>query len=235
MRVASIAPLAAAACLLVGCGGAVYTTSPGSSDSGTADGGGRDATPLPDDASAPDGSGDDSSSPWSPVCPATLPAAGTACSQETLQCEYGSAWWSVSCDTVMQCQSGQWTAFKPSYEPCSAKPGPNPATCPPDYASVPQGATCSMNGLTCIYDQAACACQVLLGGPVQLDGGTAEWECLPAEQGCPFPRARVGTACPNEGTVCSYEECSYGQMCQNGVWQAELEGCALAGGGPGGP
>jgi hypothetical protein len=239
MRTPSIALLAAAmaaAAVTAGCGGSVFSAGSSGGDGGATDGAAHDASPGPFDGGILDGfAPGDSAAPWSPVCPATLPAAGTPCSKDDLQCEYGDAWWSVGCDTVMQCQSGVWSTFMPSFEPCQAQPGPNSAACPPDYAAVPQGSACSTDGLSCIYDQGECACQVPLEGPVEIDGGTGYWGCVP-EQGCPFPRARLGTACTSSQADCTYEECSYAQSCQDGVWQAQPEACAgAAGGGPGQP
>ena len=121
----------------------------------------------------------------------------------------------------------------PSFEPCQPQPGPNGAACPSDYAAVPQGSPCATDGLSCIYTEGECGCQVPLGGPVEIDGGTGYWSCVP-EQGCPFPRARLGTACTSTQSDCTYEQCSYAQACQDGVWQAEEEACAgAAGGDPG--
>jgi hypothetical protein len=68
---------------------------------------------------------------------------------------------------------------------------------------------------------------VPIGGPVQIDGGTPDWGCVP-EQGCPFPRPLLGVACNSPGQTCTYEACSYGETCQNGAWQADEEGCAGA-------
>ena len=234
MRIGPFALFAAAvalAGLTLGCGGAVYTADPGGGDSGAGDAAAQDSGPGPaDGGGGPDGSGGDSSTPWSPECPAGLPATGTACSKENLQCEYGSAWWSVSCDPVVQCQGGLWAAYKPSFDPCSARPGANPPSCPADFASVSQGSACATNGVSCIYAQGLCACQVPLGGPIPIDGGTGYWGCAP-EQGCPFPRARIGTACTHDGMNCTYEECSYAQTCQGGVWQGLEEACAQGAGG----
>ena len=226
---------------LAGCGGSVTTLGPGdgggpqgdsgpAQDSGTQDSAPGDAQPIPDsgplDSSPPD------AGPWSPLCPASPPAVGSSCSTDQLQCEYGSAWWSVSCDAVLQCQGGAWTVSHPSYNPCTPAPGPNPSSCPADYAQVPQGASCNEGTDQCYYPQGVCACQVPLGGPVMIDGGNAYWGCVP-EQGCPWPRPRLGTACTATGTYCTYETCSYGQTCQNGVWQGTAEACAGAAGGPG--
>jgi hypothetical protein len=242
MRVPSLALLAAAtalAGLTVGCGGSVFTGAQGGADSGAGDGAVHDSGPGPSDGGGPDGSGgpdgfgDDSSTSWSPVCPETLPGSGTACSHENVQCEYGSAWWSVACDEVVQCQSGRWAVYQPSFDPCSPEPGPNAASCPADYASVPQGTACTSNGLSCIYAEGQCACQVPFEG-IPIEAGAGYWGCVP-EQGCPFPRARLGAACTASSQLdCTYEQCSYAQTCQDGVWQAQEEACAgTAGGGPG--
>ena len=201
----------------------------GSGDTGTQDGGpGQDATPGHD--GGPIGTdASDSATPWSPVCPASAPAAGSPCTTENTQCEYGDAWWNVSCDTVVQCQNARWTAYQPSYVPCSAQPGPNAAACPATYAAVPQGSQCTAIGTPCYYAQAECTCQIPLGPPVEDDAGeTGYWGCDP-EPGCPMPRPRLGSACSSEGTYCTYEECTYGQTCSGGTWQGAEEACAGAG------
>jgi hypothetical protein len=220
------------AAFVLGCGGAVFTQgeSPGGDDGGTADSGAHDSGPGPSDSGpAPDSPVpiDSGPGPWSLVCPGTTPAIGAACNTETVQCEYGDSWWNISCDTVVQCVNTQWTSYKPSFSPCTPAPGPNPSSCPTDYASVSQGSACSTNGLSCYYPQGVCACQVPLGGPVQLDGGTGYWGCVP-EPGCPWPRPRLGSTCHLEGTSCTYEACAYAQQCINGMWQAQLEACAGA-------
>ncbi|HEY8089073.1 MAG TPA: hypothetical protein VIF09_14540, partial [Polyangiaceae bacterium] len=182
--------------LSLGCGGAFAPA--GSSDGdaggdadGTHDGGpGKDSGPFPDGEPPPDVQ-IDSPAPWSPVCPASTPALGSPCSTPGTQCEYGSAWWSVSCDVVVSCQGGQWETMQASYVPCSAKPGPNAAACPSSFSAVPAGSACSDTGLSCLYSQGVCSCNVPLGGPVQIDAGQqGYWGCLP-EQGCPFPRPRL--------------------------------------------
>ena len=230
----SILALVSLAAISTGCGGSVFSPASGDKDSGTQDAAAYDAPPA--DAGGSDGGGSTDvgvgdAAPWSPDCPATVPVAGSECGHESgLQCEYGDAWWSVSCDTVMECQSGAWAKFQPSYEQCTSEPGPNSTECPATFADVPQGA-CSQTGLRCEYPQGQCTCQVLLGGPVQIDGGSPDWQCVPG-MGCPFPRPRLGVSCSSEGQSCTYEECSYGEICQGGIWQADEEGCAGAQGGP---
>lgn len=215
----------------VACGGAVTSSLLGDQDAGSRDG----ATDAPiHDGAAPDAPADGSSQdapsadatpPWSPDCPASAPAVDSACTQEGLQCEYGDAWWSVSCDVVVECDGGQWSEAQVDYEPCSPQPGPNSSQCPATYGDVPQG-ECPSDGLVCAYAQGECTCQVPLG-PIEIDGGTPDWGCLPGD-GCPFPRPRLGTSCPTEGISCTYEACEYGETCMGGVWQSEEEGCAEA-------
>jgi hypothetical protein len=218
-----------AAALVLGCGGAVFSpgASPGDDGGGTQDAGTHDSGPGPSDSGpAPDSPAIDAGpGPWSPVCPATPPALGSACTQQTVQCEYGDAWWNVSCDTVVECENAQWTSYQPSFGPCTPSPGANAPTCPPDYASVKQGSACPATGVSCYYTQGECSCDVPLAGPIPLDGGTGYWGCVP-EPGCPWPRPRLGSACSLEGTSCTYEECAYSQLCVNGTWQAQAEACA---------
>jgi hypothetical protein len=219
---ARILPLLSLA--LLACSGAVAPLGPGV-DAGPTDASSHDAAP-PSDGDIPDGYIIvDASPPWSPVCPASKPAVGSACSDENLQCEYGDAWWNVACDAVLQCQQGKWQIDHVSYVPCTPAPGPNPAACPPSYADVPQGTSCNDNGESCVYSQAMCSCRTPLG-PVFEDGG-ASWYCLP-EVGCPMPRPRIGTGCTGAATYCTYAECEYSQECTNGVWQGQEEACAGA-------
>ena len=231
--------LALASILLLGCGGAFAPAEPGGDGGPAADGGGtgdgspHDSAPPGDSGPLPDGGGPDvidfdAAPPWSPICPPSAPAIGSACSLVNAECEYGGAWWSVSCDTVVRCDAGQWTLEHPSFESCTPEPGPNAPACPATYASVPMGASCTDTSLSCVYAQGLCSCQIPLGGPVMLDGGSGYWGCVPGS-GCPFPRPRIGSACgAASGTYCTYEACSYGQSCQGGVWVPEQEACAGA-------
>jgi hypothetical protein len=225
---------AAAAGLTTACGGAFLPIdgSDGGDGGGGVDSGSHEGGPV--DAGGVDGPvGQDSSSPWSPVCPPSAPAPGSSCTQQTVQCEYGGATWNVACDVVVQCENGVWTTIKPSFEACTPQPGPNPPECPASYAAVPQGATCA-GSTSCTYPEAVCSCSYPLGGPPppNLDGGiNGYWSCVP-EPGCPMPRPRLGAACSIEGTFCTYETCSYGQTCINGVWQSSPMACAQGGGAP---
>ncbi len=209
--------------LSIACGGNTFTEAQDGSDAAANDSSAKDAGAPDGDPS--DGNVGDSSPPLVHGCPTAAPTAGTACVDEMLECEYGDAWWSVACDVVMQCESGQWQRTQLSFEPCSPEPGSNPASCPATSSAIPEGSVCAPSGTNCYYPDAFCQCTVPLGGPVLIDGGTANWTCLPGD-GCPYPRPRLGSACTSASTVCNYEECSYGQMCVNGAWQGEEEGCA---------
>src|ERR1700722_754660 len=148
---------------------------------------------------------------WSPFCPETVPVAGTSCPNAArgFYCEYGSAWWSVGCDTVMYCytQSGIWGNYNPSPD-CLPEPGPNCAACPFDPSGL-QG-SCSSPDLVCHYGQGpTCLCSPQVGN---------QWLCSPPS-GCPSVRPRLGAGCadgPSGG--CSYN-CNDAFLCVNpGVW-----------------
>jgi hypothetical protein len=210
----------------VGCGGTTFTEGQSDGDASASDSSASDANARDGDIS--DGGASDSSPPLVHGCPTAAPTAGAACTDESLECEYGNAWWSVACDVVMQCTNGQWQSAHPSYEPCSPEPGPNPSGCPSTSGSIAQGSVCAPNDESCYYPDAFCQCIVPLGGPAQIDGGTAFWSCLPG-MGCPYPRPPLGSACTQPSSDdCTYEACSYGQSCVNGAWQGSAEACASA-------
>jgi hypothetical protein len=225
------AVVAVASSAVVACGGSVVSAIEQANDSGAPDAGNPDASPAPDaahfDAASDDAAPPDAAPPWSPLCPAAPPPPGAPCADENLQCEYGNAWWNVACDVVLECQSGQWASDSLGEGICTPGPGSNPSTCPPNFASVPQGGTCTDTSLTCVYSEGTCNCQVpFFGPPIEDAGEAATWQCLP-EPGCPSPRPRIGTSCAGtEAQDCTYESCSFAESCANGVWQGEQEACA---------
>jgi hypothetical protein len=156
---------------------------------------------------------------WSPGCPDLPPTLGAPCSTEALECEYGHAWWSVTCDTVVQCLQGAWSADPlAGASLCSSEPGPNALYCPPDQQAVTAGSTCPDAGIVCYYGEGAnCACSPAFGGP------TTTWVCVPG-YGCPTTRPRLGSACAGSQD-CSYEVCAYGEQCTDGVWHSSGLGC----------
>ena len=223
--------------LAVGCGGS--TAASPSDGGGQSDGTSQDIGSQTDTGRpGSDGSSDtsvgtdagqddaqDDSGPWSPVCPATAPAAGTACqgAQYGLYCEYGNAWWSVTCDVVMHCvpgsSSGSWSVAYPGGTGCSGQPGPNPPACPANGPNISGDSPDA--GLTCHYNQGdICWCQNLFNG----DAGVY-WDCFPNTPACGYTRPRLGAPCTVNGLGCIYDLCSYAQECGGGIWYPVPQSC----------
>jgi hypothetical protein len=160
----------------------------------------------------PDAAGE----PWSPACPETAPGTGSACSVAGVYCEYGAAWWDVSCDTILQCNDGSWETAEVSQETCFPAPPANSPSCPSSPVTIPLGAPCPHPGLACYYGQGAiCSCSVPEGLDA-LDGGAA-WGCGP-DPGCPSARPRLGTTCQGD-QICEYDDASgFAEICQGGIW-----------------
>jgi hypothetical protein len=210
-RATWICLLIATATAATSCGG---RTSGETTDSGSSNGDAGSAEADAKDRDAPD----DAAGPWSQVCPDAPATPGSACDLDRTQCEYGDAWWNVSCDQVFWCNANQWTVFTVSAANCMPEPGPNPAGCPPDQGVIGNTA-CSDTSLVCYYGQGPnCTC-VDPGG----DAAAARWSCVPGSL-CPSTRPRLGAAC--SGTAaCTYELCTFTEACVDGVWQAENGGC----------
>jgi hypothetical protein len=204
-----------AAVAVVSCGGRTHGES---ADSGSPAGdSGSSEADAGDHDSAGD-SADDSPGQWSPVCPEAPPTAGSACNLDRIQCEYGDAWWNVSCDQVFWCSGSQWQAFTVSAANCMPEPGPNPTGCPPDQGVI-GNTSCSDTGLVCYYGQGPnCTC-VDPGG----DAAAPRWACVPGSS-CPSTRPRLGMACSGTA-ICTYELCIFIEGCVNGLWQADNGGC----------
>jgi hypothetical protein len=165
--------------------------------------------------------------PVSP-CPTHVPAQ-TACTSPGLQCEYGGNP-VQGCDIVATC-SGTWVDQAATDPKCSLTLGQG---CPATFDNVAQGSSCSSNGLECNYPKGRCACTVNSGGPIQLiDAATpGHWVCQdPATQGCPLPRAPLGSACSQNGLSCNYGACTVpggsGEICQNNLWQSDQFACPV--------
>jgi hypothetical protein len=197
---------------------------------------GKDAGPEAGKDAGPEGGVDGGDGGgWSTVCPASAPVAGTMCSDSGLQCEYpqamyGKVEYDISCDEVVECSGGAWTAA--SFGGACNPDGANSSECPTSLGAITSGDTCPDKGLRCEYPKGVCSCAVNFGGVVVADAG-ATWTCEPGA-GCPMPRPRLGSACGASTTnpACVYESCSYEQICQNSVWQAELAVCATGVGTP---
>lgn len=164
----------------------------------------------------------DSAAPWSPFCPDSAPSAGSTCSSEGVYCEYGEAWWDVSCDDVLRCIGGSWQTAAVSEQTCFPAPGPNAPSCPSSPLTIPAGAACAAPGTACYYGQGAvCTCSI----PAGLDAPDAgpSWACGP-DPGCPSSRPRLGAAC-SAGPICEYDDASgFAEVCQGGAWSPGLVG-----------
>jgi hypothetical protein len=195
----------------IGCGGKTVDTEQPS------DGTGGDSSAVIPDAGDGIPSWDASQDvEWSPACPVAVPTVGESCSIGPTVCEYGSAWWNVSCDQVFQCL-GTWTDYE-AILTCLPAPAPNSPSCPVDYGVIVEDSACPTAGLECFYGQGAyCTC---FGADAALGGG---WLCLP-ETGCPSTRPRLGAPCDSV-SVCTYKECAYAEVCSNGIWMPDRPGC----------
>ena len=212
------------ALLTGGCGGKFGDASVGGDD-----GGGSDASALDggaSDASSHDGGGADGGATdggWSPVCPDSAPAIGSACTREGTECEYGSDR-ELACNLLVSCAQGAWR--KSTTPGTCPPPGPNPSECAPTFEGNVRGAACMPNGIECRYPRGDCRCSTFSGGPPPPPDAGATWHCDDPGPGCPVPRPRVGSACAMPGLSCMYKECELGESCDHGVWNVENVACA---------
>lgn len=180
---------------------------------------GSDAGSMSDDAAAGDGGssggGNDSSNAWwSPLCPPTPPADGSACdqSQAYMDCEYsdGGPW---ICGTIAHCNGDQFGTWILQTKPCWTS---NPPGCP---AAAPQsGSACDFDAGCSYPDGQKCQC-----GGMQVTAGLSF--CYPGDMpGC-SPRGRLGEACSTGAGSCPYDCMSY-EYCDGrlagATWQLQL-------------
>jgi hypothetical protein len=167
--------------------------------------------------------------PWSPLCPAEVPASGTPCPTNDLTCEYGDSAEPV-CNTIAQCLSSPlaWTLETP--DPKCPYPAPtNSPGCPASYAEVAAGAACSSGGGPgfgeCWYPDGQCDCNL------DLTLHSRTWSCVPQPAACPASPPRIGAPCGAAGIACNYFSCQLAGIqveCQDGVWFGGPGGCAQA-------
>jgi hypothetical protein len=160
-------------------------------------------------SSAASGSGSGGGDAGTTECPAHAPAANAKCTDNGLECEYGSSP-DIACNQLAECESNVWTYLA--------------------------SGTCTMNacdtaGVSCAYPQGTCVCGS--SGPVRvsLDGGSfgPTWSCQPATAACPSPRPDLGTACSTPTQICDYGSCEGGiaMECKGGAWQRAMTACPL--------
>lgn len=171
-----------------------------------------------------------------PPCPSSVPADGSACAAVTgfYACEYGGdahgeCTTYASCGMLVGASASTWQVIVPD-----ATCGQRAASCPAAFGDN-EGMTCQTSQATCEYDQGMCACIGCQspGGPDSGYWHCRAWTDVPA--GCPVPRARIGTACSDEGLQCDYDKCCSGPAigvrmeCTDGVWEPYVDtACACA-------
>lgn len=190
-----------------GCGG-----SSASVDDAGSSGGGDGSTSS--DSGPSDGSTGSDGSTLSAACPSSVPADGSACATNGLECEYGS-FVELSCDQIATCNGGKWQVTIAAE--CNFQ-APDAAACPATRADVPDGTACTDMGLTCEYATGVCYCTVDHTGAPQV------WTCFPTS-GCPYPRPRLGETCSTDGVQCDYSTCGASVQCKDGTWHTGNGGC----------
>lgn len=182
-----------------------------------------DSIPSPPrETTSDDYDGGGTGSSWSPVCPDSAPTAGKPCGISTsTACEYGDAWWDISCDTVVTCDNYAWVASVPGSGTCTPRPGPNPASCPPSANTL--SAACSDIDLTCYYGTVECTCGIA-GLPYPPADAGPTFNCAIPGPGCPSVRPRLGATCSTEGLLCNVGAGLFGEQCVGGNWQVATGG-----------
>lgn len=143
------------------------------------------------------------------ACPADMPEAGTACTQQTLDCEYGDHP-DFRCNTHVQCRGplpwdgGTWQTFA-SF--CA-----RPTTCaPPMTGGACSDAVdlghCSSLGTICSTDAGLCVCGYF---------GYPFWSCT---RPCATPRPRMGCDCDPKTLCLDYSTLPEGLTCKDGIVQ----------------
>jgi hypothetical protein len=160
----------------------------------------------------------------SPLCPPTLPAAGTPCAA-SLACEYGTPGdVHNECTTVATCPRdggvGLWEVTPPP-----AGCGSKPPSCPATWG----GGACSVPGQRCDYPEGPCACIPCLLWSVGRAWPGLVCDVWPemSESGCPANRPLLGTPCTTPDIFyCDYapDYCVSGfgpaERCIGGFWMA---------------
>jgi hypothetical protein len=159
-------------------------------------------------------------------CPATLPAAGSACDTSPEFGCHAPAPGTDECTAEFACQDGGW-AILDLPEAGTSCAYVLPAGCPATFAAAfaQVGQSCSAPQMACSYDQGTCGCPI-----VDVDAGTGVWACImpAADSGCPVdaPKGRALCTAP---LVCPYGNLCGGplggsvMMCGCcGIWVPEL-------------
>jgi hypothetical protein len=164
-------------------------------------------------------------------CSPTQPEAGSACTVEGLQCEYGGGLL-LECNAVLVCDGGAWTPQIGGF--CNYAPfaDAGDAGCPATWSGANGFLDSGMcPALDCEYAEGYCACLTycLNGGqapgprppPRRRVTVTGMWDCRAAAPPCALPRPLLGTPCDTDAS-CDYGwtcGCGDHQSCVQGVWQ----------------
>jgi hypothetical protein len=162
------------------------------------------------------------SSSGSAPCPASQPPPGPSCTDDGLECEYGSNP-DLSCNSLATCEKSLWTY-------ASMDPNCPINTCPLTYDRITPGGHCDPAGSSCGYPAGTCSCGSEGPPMISIDGGFGgpTWHCMAATAACPSPRPRIGTPCSGSQS-CDYGACAGGiaLTCTNGTWQESYVACPL--------
>jgi hypothetical protein len=132
-----------------------------------------------------------------------------------MECEYGDNP-NPNCNDIETCMSNDEWSYPTPGPACPA------GTCPATYADVPQGQSCTPEGLDCGYSQGQCNCDI----QPESAKGLPVWLCTTPAPGCPEPRPNIGSACTQPGQSCDYGACTGGVELEcSGTWQVEQTAC----------
>jgi hypothetical protein len=152
------------------------------------------------------------------------PRLGAACPQDGLVCNYGAC--EIAGGSVEQCE-GVWKTISDPLCQIPACPPDAPAQKSPCFAGLCEYGTSNVASCDTIATCWQNAWQ--LSNP---DAGGASCGTPAQDPGppCPKPRPRLGSACTQEGLVCTYGPCGSSageaQMCWNAVWAPVLLDCS---------
>jgi hypothetical protein len=176
----------------------------------------------------PDGSTPDARYP---ICPATVPTAGAACSASAqfVSCQYPGEGPNHICGPRAECGPDQSShKFQWKITPPASDCGTAPRPCPSSMGELAEGAPCpaGLGTNQCDYDTGRCACLSCLPA----DGGAGfglMWSCrawVDPDPGCPDIAPLVGTACDMPEQICFYAGCGKVPVgdnlaCHEGSWR----------------
>ncbi|HEY3820580.1 MAG TPA: hypothetical protein VGL81_25615 [Polyangiaceae bacterium] len=155
-------------------------------------------------------------------CPTKAPRAGSACSDASLLCSWGSDP-RFGCRTIESCDGSTWQSVGDS---CSSREPSCPRSAPTPPDSGLDTCTAADLGLTCVYAHEAYTCAPCQG---TLCRNENYWQTDSLPTGCPAAEPNFGASCiVPSGTRCNYNACAsdgaddYGasMTCTGGFWTA---------------